>query len=366
MPPEETNDSGVPNNIIPDDVSGLPSTGQPVETASETSGEVSPEASGANVETPVEESAAAQALAAFEQFKNTGHLSSGQTANPLELPQGMRPSRVFDGLEPQEKAMFQKMSNDAYNHLYPFYIKAKNWEKELADLKRQNTELSSVTSFDRDGAWKLTPEYEQTSSLLNQYTGEVAHWREQLTNIRAGRPWQPIVQDQDGNPVLGQVMAAPEDPGERAQWETTIQSALMEAHNLKAHASAKFRDLESGYKTKHTNFVQTLQGVESKIFAGADTKKLDEAAKTKLSLFPEYTHSQPAFKMLAKALVLIDGLLAMQKQTRGQNISAQIKNRTAAAAGPAGATITQTGRSGSPTVGSVIDEFKAARAAGVA
>jgi len=72
------------------------------------------------------------------------HASGQSTQKPpgKRPPRGIiNPARKFDGLEDDEKILFDQMSNQAYERVYPQYLKAKEYEKELNTLREQNKQL---------------------------------------------------------------------------------------------------------------------------------------------------------------------------------------------------------------------------------
>jgi hypothetical protein len=301
-----------------------------------------------------------RALEAFEQMKSSGQ-SHSHGALAAQVTRGVANSRKFDGLEEHEVKWFKAMDNDGYNNLYPKYLAQKTREKEFTDLQAENEKMKGASFFENDEAWTITPEYKQIASDSNRLQAEASHWEEQLALAQQGQPWSAIIKGPDGLPVI-------EDSTRIGDGAAVAQitAALTRAYTLQTNISNKMQAFNTEFKGKHQSFVSTLADIEKKIFAGADMTKLSKAAESKLSMFPSHIQKQPVTQSLAKALVVIDGLLAMFKNSRNSATSNNMRSSISRAAGPTDGEFQQSNMNGDRKVGDVIADFKKARAAGSA
>lgn len=306
-------------------------------------------------------SAALDAFAAAKEQPASSYLPPEFKAQQFQKKQGQ--PRVYDGLEQDEIRLFKDMSTPAYAKLYPLYLEHKKL-KETYETDKQKYEselnaLRSQSSFDQEGAWKLTPEYEQISSTVQRLGAEADHWEQQLAAIEAGEPFTPIVLNAQGQPVLGQPQTA--SPMDKVK----VMSALQKAHALHGQFSQNLQQFEGNYKNQHKSYLEGLQSARKTIFNGADLTKLENAAKTKLELFPAYVRGKPEVKLLAEALVLVDGFKALLNQKTQATTTKTIQNKISSAAGPTAETI-QSGAGGEAKVGDAMKQFAEMRAKGLA
>lgn len=279
--------------------------------------------------------------------------------NTPPAPNTQPPGRVYDGLDDNERDMFQRMSNRGYKTLYPLYLESRKWNEEKTQLNKQLEALKGASFYEEEHAYQVTPEYKELEQTVSSLSGEAAFWNEQLAKIGAGQPYSVLLQDGKGGVVVSNPIAEYNQGEAQAQ----IIGALTKANSMVQHYSDKLSTYSEGYKTKYEGAKKSLESVENKIFAGADMKKLDAAAAEKAKIFPQGLRSVPV-KTLARALVIIDGLIAMNRRIQGTNGANTIKNNIARSAGP-GAGQVNTGVSQGKTVGSAMEEFKKAKAMGV-
>lgn len=321
----------------------------------------SPETQDSQTQTPEIISTVGDALKLLESHRAENQTTPGlkPTAQPSTKPTGLNSKRKFDGLEEHEKQMFDRMSTEAYNYLYPKYLKQKETEQKLAELQTQNSQLKEVSFYDQDGAWRITPEYSTYEKAVNQLNGETAFWTEQLANIEAGNKCTALIgYDDKGNPQFMHDLEP--TPQIRAQFSAALNKSLVLANDYQN----KLAQYENGFKEKHTSYLGQLKEVRNKIFAGADLTKLEKAAQEKLKIFPQFTHQRPEVKMLAESLVVVDGLLSIIKQLKNTNATNGVKHATAISAGPTSDRITAGGGTGVKTVGEALAEMKKMRDSG--
>lgn len=276
-------------------------------------------------------------------------------------PQNRQNQRDYSGLSDEERDMFQRMSNRGYQKLYPLYLESRNWQTwktEKENLQKQLEELRNSSFYEDENAYQVTPEYQQLSQTVSKLSGEAEFWKEQLANIENGQPFSYLHQDPNGQITVKGPVTEYNQGSARAQ----IIGALTNANALMQNYSAQLNSYSQKYKTGYESAKKSLQDVEAKIFAGADMKKLDAEAEKKLKMFPSSIRSIPV-KTAARLLVVLDGLIAMNRRANGSQVTQRIKSNIAQAAGPSGSAI-NTGMPKGKTVGDVMSEFQKGRALG--
>jgi len=266
--------------------------------------------------------------------------------------------RDYSGLSPSEVDIFQKMGNRAYNTLYPIYMESRKWNTEKETLKKELEALRGASFYENENAYRVTDEYQQLEQVVNSLSGEQSFWQSQLAAIEGGQPYSVLVQDGKG----GVAVQGPITEYNQGEARAQILGALTKANAMVQQYSGQLASYGQSYKGKYEGAKKTLADTEARIFNGADMKKLDQAADMKIKMFPPEIRSVPV-RTLARALVVIDGLIAMNKRTAGNGVSQRLKNNISQAAGPSNGQIT-TGATPGQTVGSVMEEFKRAKAMG--
>lgn len=312
-----------------------------------------------------------QAIEAF----NRGVSGTGIATNPLVPPtvpvrdasgqfvtQPVKPAapvldyRTYDGLNEEDKVLFKHMSRDAYNKLYPLFLEHKKIKEAQEALIKENEEIKGRHFFEQDNAYTLTPEYQaltQNAAVMDQ---EIAHWSQQLRNVKKGLPWAPLVPDDKGNPCIGQEMAV--DDANKDDVEAFIISKLTEGNGYRNQYQERLAAFHEKFKGEHGRYLSTFDQIEAKIFNGANKEKLEAAALTKLSLFPRHMQGRREIKSYAKALVLLDGLLALMASRQSAANTQAIVQRTAASSGPTtGDLHPVTGSGAANTIGAIQDEM---------
>lgn len=354
MPPEDLNTgpSADSPEIPTADVAPETSTAQPDETQG------SPEV--VHDTTPI--NPISDVLKAFESELN-GVTAPNAPQNPATVPPPTVPgqpaapklSRDYSGLEPDEVEMFKQMSNRAYNGMYKRWLDAKKAIAEREDLRRQLEEQRSVHFYEQEGAWTLSPEYQQLSQGREQLSREANFWQQQLENLEAGNEWSDLMLDANGRVVVG----PPQPPS--PQGKARVMSGLTQAHTMLNSLGSQISSFEQNFKSKHQSFASKLTQLEAQVLGGAENiKKLDAHIGKKLELFPAHMRGRQEIRSFARALLVIDGLTNLLRQAKGQATSAAIKTQTARSAGPTGAS-GGAGGAAPQTVGAIYDEFKRAK-----
>lgn len=280
-------------------------------------------------QTPVtQDTTVAEALKHFsgdfaEEFRvdNTDK-SNVPTQQITSQPNPPAKTRIFDGLDDSEKEHFSRMSTAAYEYLYPRHIKSKQQETEFNELRKTLEQNKDSSFYLQDGAWKLSPEYNNLSGAINRFQQEAGFWEEQLALLEDGKPCKALGRDQAGNLFIGDL---PEGPQSKAK----VLGALMEAKRLYGSYSDRLEQYEMGFKQKHSTFVDNIKATRSNILKGLDTTQLEKLAAKKMENFPPYVRNNVEYKMIGELLVVVDALAAQLKQAKQSSDVAAIKNKTA-------------------------------------
>lgn len=297
---------------------------------------------------------------ADEQPAQPGRAANGQftSQQPAVVPPAAQAPgyRDYSGLNAEDRPLFERMSNEAFSKLKPHYLESIKWKAELDQLRAENAEIKGKHFYEQDNAYQLTPEYQTISAEANFLDQEIGHWEQQRANIRAGRPWSRLVKDAQGNVVVESNAIEVTDDN-REQCVDFVNDKLNEGRGYRNEYSARLGAFHEKFKGEHGNYVKSFDAMEQKLLGGADQAKLEKAAATKMALFPKHMQGRREIKSFAKALVVIDGLLAMLSQRNGSAATQQIVAATAASAGPTGQQV-QPANGRADTVGAVQDDFE--------
>ncbi len=349
--PDEIQQSGTSTETS--DISTAPEASSPSTEAPDTSVD-----SSTPTETPPLDNTVGAALELAKAVLGNNTESQYKVTLPAKT---QPPSRSFDGLEPEEAELFKRMSNAAYNRLYPIYKEYKELKPKYSQLEQELNTAKSSHFYEQENAYQLTPDYANLSQAVKRIGNETRFWEEQLIKVRTGQEWTPLLETPEGKIIVGTAQAASPEA------EAIILSALTKAHTLSGQLQNQLSSFPQNFRQKHGEYLNSLKGIEGKIFGGVDATKLNELAAAKLQMFPTHVQGRPEVNMLAKALVIIDGLLAMARQQKSTSASAAVKAKTASAAGPTSESIstggaTGTGLGGSGKVGDILDDMRKFRA----
>src|SRR5262249_23931092 len=119
---------------------------------------------------PPAENSVAEALNAFETELSGVPSTTIPEASPEseEAAAVVRPSRSFDGLDEAETEDFRRMSNSAYDRLYPIYKEHKTLKPAHEKLLKEHSELQGRTFYDEPHAYMLSQDYVQAVNTSNQ------------------------------------------------------------------------------------------------------------------------------------------------------------------------------------------------------
>ncbi len=292
---------------------------------------------------------------------NKERISPGgaSTAQPSAQPaldqngQPQRQSRSFEGLSDQETAIFKKMSNEAYNHLYPIYKEWKEQKESLPKLQEDLKKLQGTTYYDHENAFQLAPEYRSMTNTLGRLDQESEYWQTALANVEANQPWQDLTYDEKtGKYSLSE--AAQPTPQARAY----LLSKMTQCHSLRGQVNGELAQFQNTFKTSHQGYLSSMQASRAEALKGltpAAMKSLETAAATKLEIFPLGVRNRPEVRIAAELMVINEGLLRVLAEKEAQITGKSIVARTSRTAGPAN--VGGGGPVGGNSVGSAMDAF---------
>lgn len=282
----------------------------------------------------------ANALAEYEAH-TSGTPYTPPAPGPRPAKRLLNTTRKFEGLEDDEKELFDQMSTKAYEKVYPAYLKSKKLEKEYEQLQSKNKELAEVSFYDQDGAWEIIPEYKQLSQAVSSVNGEQNFWQNKLAEIEQtlANPDPEVVKaarisllhdyDEKGNPIMKDY---PITYNTKAQ----VLTALNKATVLSNDYTNRLNNLQGSFKDKHSNYIKGLNSVRDELFQGYDMPKISKLSEKKLEKFPTFVRSRPEVQLLAQGWVLIDALVHLLNKNRTANTTTQMRNNISANNGPRG------------------------------
>lgn len=252
-----------------------------------------------------------------------------QPATPTSVntaAQPIRPgSRDYNGLPPEDVAVFKQMSNEAYARLRPVYDHHREWEtkkaeREAKELERDNLikELKGQHFYDLPDAWQLDPEIQPLAQAQNQLATEADFWQRQLTAIDKQEKIQLLVAGQDGRPTLTQ----PLDP--EPEHRALITRAMHDALTKHAQVSSQLTQNVQNFKARYQGWDEMINEQTNRVF-GAHEKHLKASREAILNQFPAALRHKPIYTYAANATAAISMLLrdneAMKKKLAGQALN---------------------------------------------
>ena len=246
-------------------------------------------------------------------------------------------SRDFSGLPQDTVPLFQKMSNEAFNHLKPFYLEALQTKQQLEETRNQlkqveNKELPQ-NYYEHPSAFVLSPDYAQAAQNAQLADSVLEHWRSQLDAIRGGATeYQTLVKD----PSTGQLVIggnAKVEAGTQSRVEQIFFAANQQANQWRG----KLSQVQESFQSKHQQAVNDLRNFEDSFFKVFKDEKhpLQAAVKDTLSKMNPAFRANPLASFVAKSYVTINALTdLLAKQKSGAKTNAAKIAEAQKAAGP--------------------------------
>lgn len=361
MPQETQTPGATSQDSIPtqENTPDTPSTSTPTqETAT-------PQPESSNNDNSAPELSPADIIAEYERHLSgdTNAESSAQpNQSPGAKPQTYNSKRKFEGLDENEKRMFDRMSTEAYEHLYPKYLKSKQLEGELNSLREQLAKTQEVSFYDQEDAWKITPEYNQIKQTVDTLAWEEQFWEQQLIRVEetllSGDPDTlkdarvAVLEsyDQNGRPQFVELPVTPKT-------KALISARIAKANSLLNTYNDKLNGLQGSYKEKYSGYLKNLKDVAGQMFKGYPEEKLQKLATKKLEAFPSFVRARPEVQLLARVWVLQEALIGMLNKNRAGQITNQLKNSTAANNGPRDSGLRGAGNTGGETIEAAAEDL---------
>lgn len=238
-----------------------------------------------------------KAPAGKEQKTVTTTKSDKQSQAPNKI------TRDYSGHTADEIAVFKKMSDDAY----VFTKKLINQNKELQNQTQTNY-------FQDENAYTLHPEFRKTQTDAHFYSKEAEYLRQQLINIKQGKPWHPLIKwDDNGNPVIG----AERQPSEGD--EEAVRMAMSQCINAVQQSKTKLAEFPIHYKNRIAQDMVAIDNeckkqfiweanpeyLEYSVDMGEKMMTFKEIRDEFIGLFPPYMRSHPAARVAGNMMIAL-------------------------------------------------------------
>lgn len=270
-----------------------------------------------------DEEADAMSGVSFQAFKDrtarvTPDASKKEEAKPVPqspvAPVATKPkTRVFENLEADEVELFERMSNKAYEKLYPLYLEHKklkpNHEVAVRELQAAKEQLEQVKGkvppslFNHPKGYMLSQKYESLNNdaSVAQYIKQ--HWETQLAKHRKGEKWTNL--DIENGKIKLTPDQEPTTESEIAVLQNT-QFALQQLTGIQHQLETHVTEFSSSFK-RDADFIREA---EAKFFPGFEKPDHPTARIQKeiLTSLPLSYQEHPLASMLAKTtahLVLV-------------------------------------------------------------
>lgn len=251
-----------------------------------------------------------------------------------------RPARDLSDLDDTEKELFQNMSLEAYNKLYPFYKQFRGKDKDLADVESLKKELDSLKKnppaqyyYDHEDAYLLQADYRDALKEAYNFNDIASHWEQQYVNARSGKPVRDLIVDQSGRPQLGgEIQPSPEI-------EAKIFSLMADAKQSATAAQAKLESMRTEHAGRFKSFKEQLSQAYNKMI-GPYEAQLKPMMEKHLQMFPEFVRGRQEIQAIAGLYSLLQHVIASDKTNNQQQKAATINKQGAISAGPTARSIT--------------------------
>jgi len=242
-----------------------------------------------------------------------------QRASTRQIKPAPAPSTVerdLTGFNPEDAALLKQMSNPAFD-----WTKAKLAElKQISEAKAaRDAEVETLKNssnrwlYEHEEAYKLSPEYKEHSAQVNIYAGEFGHWQRQLSRAQAGQPVYDVSLDKNGNLVQGT------DPIESTpDVIAQIHANMVAASSAKQDATNKLQSWQSTHKQRFQQVRSRLTGLEQQLFPNGVSEPIKAQISDAMKAFPLELHSDPAYRALGTASVLVKAMNARITELESQ------------------------------------------------
>lgn len=250
-------------------------------------------------------------------------------------------NRDFTGLSDEEKEIFSKMGNKAYEKLRPLYDAYKKHgdfgqlNEKLSKAEQRALEAEKQRWRDHPEAYKLSDEYNQANELLGSARAVADHWQQQLAAIDAGsKEVTMLTFDKSGN-IVGQKV--PVTAATRADLTRRQMQSLTDI----AEAEKVVGDI----KTQHSTWWKQHDGALTELF-DKYYKPHSESLKPyldKLNFFPQRFANSLEGRLTLHALAANMSMMQQLAAKRAETQITAARSATTKSSGPTQADIKQNG-----------------------
>jgi len=214
----------------------------------------------------------------------------------------VKEARDYSKFEPEDREWLKKLPNRAF----------KKMSDRLEELYSNQRSDDSSGVYDNPNAYLLSPEYQESATVAQQYGMVAQHWQEQLARIKSGEAWQTLAKDpQTGQIVIGQVQEA------SPQAEAQVISALSEAQQLAHQYGQEAVKVQRDYATKYKRSINAIDNVLTKYVESIpkSLRPIDNEIKEFLSYVPKEFSSHPMAKVSATLYSILRRRSAIDERT---------------------------------------------------
>lgn len=224
--------------------------------------------------------------------------------------QQLNKKRDFTGFEAEDVETLKRLPNhlfDKYKERIKTFYEANKKVKEL-ETKVEGLKKNALPDsyYEHPDSYVLNPQYNQMMQDSRQFEFEVNHYRQQLINVKSGKPWQAITgYDNSGRPKFSNVPAK-EDGSIDVEAEINITTGLGEGQRKLAEYSGAIQGLQQQHQQQYKQSLEALQKADDTFFpAFKDQTKLPESVRNNynkaLNSVPGVFKNHPLAQMIAKA-----------------------------------------------------------------
>lgn len=298
------------------------------------------EAAGESKPKPVESKPTQQPAAAQPKAKEQQQPTDpGNPLDKIAERRGRKP-RDLSNLDDEEKSIFNNMSLEAYNRLYPAYLAYRDNKEKLEKLPTIEKELEELrnkpqhTIFDHEEGYLLSPDYRNALVERNELTQIKDFWQKQLINAHAGKESYYLVQDAKGNIDVSQT-PRPATPEVLVE----LTERLNQSSQQVTAAAAKLATFSETHKTKHNAYTSSVQQIHNKYFGKHETI-LKPVADKFLAQYPAEFRGRPEAKLVAYAQAALHFAYSGQEQAQQVEQHQKANTKLKALVGPSAEEIT--------------------------
>jgi hypothetical protein len=180
--------------------------------------------------------------------------------------------RDYSDIPVEVKPLFERMSNEAFNHFKPLLKEHETLQKKIKDLEENPPRPKDALPenyYEHQNGFILSPEYIQYANSVNEAQSVVEHWKSQLDSVREGaKTYQGLVRDPNTKQiVLGPVQNV--DNRTQSYLEQTFMGANTQSYSL----SAKLNELQNSFAGKHTQALNDVRAFEKQMFPDFEDPK---------------------------------------------------------------------------------------------